>query len=293
NFGGGTEFTRGNFLVNGRIGSKLLLRGSANYEVYPEVEFRNVRGTLDYRASNDMTLRLNVIKNMIGQKDYVISQSLLWNGKKVGVGLTGTYSTDQDFQVVASVTFSLSPDLSGGYQINRNSSTNVGTVNVRVFLDHNQDGIYDRETDDLLENVRLKSYSGESGEEGVIAFKRPAYRLARVKIDENSLPDPFMVTSSAVAVRPRPTHINTMNIPVWETGEIEGQAEPGELVELINDGKVVASAYAEYDGFFLFEKVLFKKYKVRTGQQHQNVEVNRNHLIAQVRWNGEYELAKK
>ena len=292
NLGGENEFTRGNFLVNGRIQPKMLLRGGLNYEVNPEVEVRSVRSTLDYRASDEMTLRLNVVKNMIGQKDFVISQSLLWNGKRVGLGITGSYSTEQNFQVTASVTFSLSPGLSGGYQMNRNPSTNIGTVNVRVFLDHDQDGKYDSETDELLENVRLKNFSDESGENGMIAFKAPAYRLAQLKIDENTLPDPFMVISPAVAVRPRPTHINTMNIAVWETGEIEGQAEPGELVELIEDGKVIDSTYAEFDGFFLFEKVLFKIYEVRTWQQHQKVVVDRKHLIARVKWDGEYKVAK-
>ncbi len=292
NFGGGNEFTRGNLLVNGRIHPKLLLRTSLNYEVHPEAEIRTVRGTLDYRPVDDMTLRLNIVKNLIGQKDYVISQSLLWQGKKIGLGVTGSYSTERDFQVIASVTFSLSPNASGGYQVSRNPSTNIGTVNVRVFLDHDQDGKYNSETDELLENVRLKNHSEESGKNGMIAFKGPAYRLARLKIDENTLPDPFMVSNPAVAVRPRPTHINTMNIPVWETGEIEGQAEPGERVELIEDGKVIASTHAEFDGFFLFEKLRFKIYEVRARQQLQKVEVNRKHSVARVKWKDVYQVAK-
>jgi hypothetical protein len=293
NFGGGTEFTRGNLLANGWIHPKMMLRGGLNYEVNPEVEVRSVRGTLDYRPSEDMTLRLNVVKNMIGLKDFVVSPSVLWNGKKVGLGITGSYSTDRDFLVTASVTFSLSPNASGGYGMSRNPSTNMGTVNVRVFLDHDQDGKYDSEKDELLKNVRLKNYSDESGDNGMIAFKAPAYRLAKLKIDENTLPDPFMVIPPAVSVRPRPTHINTMNMAVWETGEIEGQAEPGELVELIKDGKVIDSTHAEFDGFFLFEKVLFKVYEVRTGQQRQRVLVNREQSIARVKWNGEYQVAIK
>ncbi len=293
NFGGNTEFTRGTLLANARIHPKLLLRTDINYEVHPETEFRRVQSTLDYRPTNDMTLRLNVVKNLIGQKDYIVSQSLLWNGEKVGLGLTGSYSTERDFQVVASVTFSLSPGATGAYQMNRNSSTNIGTVKVRVFLDHDQDGTYDFETDELLENIRLKNQTEKSGQNGMIAFKAPAYRLARLEIDENTLPDPFMVTSPAVAVRPRPTHINTLNMAVWETGEIEGQAEPGELVELIKDGKVIASTHAEFDGFFLFEKVrLLKRYEVRAGKQHQKIEVNREHLVARVKWDGEYQVSK-
>lgn len=293
NFGGETEYTRGNLLANGRIHPKMLLRAGLNYEVNPEVEVRQVRSTLDYQASNDMTLRLNVVKNMIGLEDFVVSQSLLWNNKRIGLGITGSYSTELDFQVTASVTFSLSPNASGGYEMSRNPSTNMGTVNVRVFLDHDQDGTYDSETDELLENVRLKNHADQSGKNGMIAYKAPAYRLAKLKIDENTLPDPFMVISPAVSVRPRPTHINTLNMAVWETGEIEGQVEPGELVELIEDGKVIDSTHAEFDGFFLFEKVLFKVYEVRTGKQRQKVLVDRKNSIARVKWNSKYQVAKK
>lgn len=292
NFGGNTEFTRGNFLTNARVHPKLLLRTNINYEVHPELEVRTVQGTLDYNPKNDITLRLNVIKNFIGNKNYIISQSLLWNGEKIGLGITGAYSESQDFQVNASVTFSLSQDSSGGYQMKRTPSTNMGTVNVRVFLDHDQNGKYDSEIDELLEKVRLKNRSGESSNYGMIAFKGPAYRLAYIKIDENSLPDPFMEASSAVAVRPRPTHINTLNLPVWETGEIEGQAEPGELIELVEGGKVIASTHAEYDGFFLFEKVRFKTYEIRTHEKLEKVEVNRMHPITRVKWKGYYKVVK-
>ena len=41
NLGGGTEFTRGNLLANGRIHPKMLLRAGLNYEVSPEVEVRS------------------------------------------------------------------------------------------------------------------------------------------------------------------------------------------------------------------------------------------------------------
>jgi hypothetical protein len=293
NFGGSQELVRGQFLATGRINPQLLLRSSANYEVEPTTEFINVSGRLDYKPRKDLTLRLNVTKNMTDKKDYVISQSLLWEGQKVGLGVTGSYSDTGEYHVMASVSFSLSPDSTGAYQVNRRPSTNVGTVNVRVFLDHDQDGIYNSEIDELLEDVRLENRSEESNKNGMIAVKSPAYRLARLKIDENTLPDIFMVSPPPVAVRPRPSHINTMNIPVWETGEIEGRAEPGDVIELIEDGKVVDSTRAEFDGFFLFEKVRYKKYKIRTRQQIQKVEVNRKHPIVQVAWRDVIRVAKK
>ena len=239
-----------------------------------------------------MTLRLNVVKNLIDKRITYQPEPAV-EGQKGRVGSYRELFYRAGFSSYRFCHLLIESECIRGYQMNRNPSTNIGTVNVRVFLDHDQDGKYDSEIDELLENVRLKNYSEESGENGMIAFKGPAYRLARLKIDENTLPDPFMVSSPAVAVRPRPTHINTMNIPVWETGEIEGQAEPGELVELIEDGKVIASTHAEFDGFFLFEKVRFKIYEVRTGQQYQKVEVNRKHPIARVKWKSEYQVAKK
>jgi hypothetical protein len=293
NFGGHQQLVRGSFLSTGRINPQLLLRTNLNYEVDPNTEVINVGGTVDYKARKDLTLRLNVIKNMIDKKDYVISQSLLWEGEKVGLGITANYSSTGEHRVLATVSFSLSPDSNGGYDMNRSPSVNSGTVNVRVFLDHDQDGIYNSEIDELLEDVRLENRTEESGINGMIAVKGPAYRLTRLKIDENTLPDLFMVSPPPVAVRPRPSHINTMNIPVWETGEIEGRAEPGDVIELIENGKVIDSTRAEFDGFFLFEKVRFKKYKVRSRQQIQKVEVNRKHPIVQVAWNDAIRIAKK
>lgn len=293
NYGGNQELVRGKFLATGRINPQLLLRTNLNYEVKPTTEIINVGGTLDYRARKDLTLRLNVIKNMVDKEDYVISQSLLWEGKKVGLGVTGSYSSTGEHNILATVSFSLSPDSNGAYQMNRTSSTNVGTVNVRVFLDHDQDGIYDSEIDELLEDVKLENRIEESGKNGMIAVKGPAYRLTRLKIDEKTLPDLFMVSPPPIAVRPRPSHINTMNIPVWETGEIEGRAEPGDLIELIENGKVIDSTRAEFDGFFLFEKVRYKRYKIRNRHHLQKVEVNRSHPIVQVAWRDILRVAKK
>jgi hypothetical protein len=293
NFGGSQELVRGALLATGRVNHQLLLRSNLNYEVEPTARVINLGGTVDYKPRKDLTLRLNVIKNMTDKKDYVISQSLLWEGKKVGLGVTGSFSSDGENHVMATVSFSLSPDLAGGYQASRKPSTDIGTVNVRVFLDHDQDGTYNSEIDELLENVSLENRAEESNKNGMIAVKSPAYRLTRLKIDENTLPDLFMVSPPSVAVRTRPSHINTMNIPVWETGEIEGRAEPGDVIDLIEDGKVVDSTRAEFDGFFLFEKVRYKKYKIRTQQKVQTVEVNRKHPIVQVAWRDVIRVAKK
>jgi hypothetical protein len=121
-----------------------------------------------------------------------------------------------------------------------------------------------------------------SGDRGIIPFRGVAYRLTRLEIDEDTLPDPYMVTSPAVGVYPRPTHINTLDFPVWETGDVEGTAVPGELVELIYRGKVVDQTFADFDGYFLFEKARFHSYIVRSGGKDRRVILDRNHILAQI-----------
>jgi len=290
NYGGGTEFIRGNLIATGRINPNLLLRAHLNYDVKPEMEIRNIRGRLDYKPNREVTLRMDVIKNMTDDENFTVSQSILWEGKKAGVGITGSYSSNGDYMLNASVSFSLSPNTQGAYHMHRNPGTSLGTVNVRVFLDHDQDGVYNSETDELIENVKLENQSDVSDESGMVALKAPAYRLTRIKIDDKSLPDPFMVTPPPVAVRPRPSHINTMNIPVWETGEIEGVAEPGEVIELMADGKVIDTTQAEFDGFFLFEKVRFRDYQVHRHLDIQKIQVNRTHPIVRVKWDNRVTL---
>lgn len=293
NYGGQTEYVRGNLITTGRINPKLLLRAHLNYDVQPETEVRNIRGRLDYKPSPEVTLRMDVIKNMVDAEDYVVSQTVSWEGKNAAVGMTGSYSSTGELMVNASISFSLSPDSKGAYQMRRNPSTGMGTVNVRVFLDHDQDGEYNNEVDELLENVRMEHQRDTSNEFGIVALKGPAYRLTRLKIDEQTLPDPYMVSPPPVAVRPRPSHVNTINIPVWETGEIEGMAEPGERIELIADNKIVATTHAEFDGFFLFEKLRFKIYDVRRNDQSQKVEVHRKRPIARVNWKDRVLLTRK
>lgn len=288
-----SDWVRSRFLASGRVNSEMYLRSYVDYEVHPELEVRSLGVTLDYAISDEFSLRTNVVKNMINNRDYTISQGVFWKGDYAGIGLTGNYNSDRGYQLQASLSFSLTPADDGSYQAQRNPSTSIGTVNVRVFLDHNQDGKYDRGVDELMRDVGIRGQKDLSGKNGTIAFKAVSYRLALLEIDEGTLPDPYMVTAPATGVWPRPTHINTLDMAIWETGDIEGIAKPGELVELIHDGKVVAHTFADYDGFFLFEKARFNSYVVRSGKKKQRVVLNREHILAQVTWADGAEVAMR
>lgn len=277
------DWIRSRFLASGRISQRIYLRSYIDYEVDPNLETRTLGAALDYIVSDEVTLRTNVVKNMINNR-HTISQSVLWNGDHLSLGVSGNYNSEGDYQLLASMSFSITPGESGGYQVQRNPSTNIGTVNVRVFLDHNQNGKFDSGIDELMPDIKIRGQKDLSGENGNIAFKGVAYRSTHLEIDDGTLPDPYMVTAPAVRVWPRPTHIKNLDMAIWETGDIEGKAKPGGLVELIHDGKVVAHTFADYDKYFLFEKVRFNSYIVQSGKNKEEVILNREQILAQIEW---------
>ena len=281
---GGSETLRGSFLVSGQLLKNLSLRSTVDYGVLPDMEVEKISASLDYQLNRDFRYRVAASKTMSGGDDYSVSAGAFLNLKNAAVGLTSSYSTQEKFQVTASVTFSLSPNASGRYQASRKSLSNVGQVDVRVFVDKNHDGLFNKD-DQPLEGVQLVRGSGsETNKKGISSLKRPPHRIVSVAVSEKSLEDPFMVAGPAVLVRPRPSHRMFVEMPVWETGEIETSVEPGALVELFQNEKIMSSKYADYDGFIVFEKVQYGTYSVRSGDRSGKVFIDRDRAVGSVQW---------
>jgi hypothetical protein len=280
----GSDNLRGSFLVSGRLLDKLSLRSTVDYGVRPKVEVEKISANLDYQFNRDTRYRLAASKTMNGGEDYSISAGAFLNLEKAAVGLTSSYSTQEKFQVIASVTFSLSPKSSGKYQVSRKSLSNLGQVDVRIFVDKNNDGRFNQD-DEPLEGVQLVRGGGqETNKNGIASLKRPPHRIVNVAINETSLEDPFLVAGPPVLVRPRPSHRLFVEIPVWETGEIEAQVEPGSLVEVFRNDKLLSSRYADFDGFIVFEKVPYGAYSVRSVDRTAKVSIDREHAVGSVQW---------
>jgi hypothetical protein len=280
----GADTLRGSFLVSGRLLGNLSLRSTVDYEVRPKKEVEKISASLDYQAQGDFRYRLSASKTMSGEDDYSVTAGAFLNLKKAAIGLTGSYSARESLQVIASVTFSLSPDASGRYRASRKSLSNVGQVDVRVFVDKNNDGLFN-ENDEPLEGVQLVRGNGSAtGKNGIASLKRPPHRIVSVAVDELTLEDPFLVAGSAVLVRPRPSHRLFVEIPVWETGEIEAKVEPGALVELFQNDAVMTSKYADYDGFIVFEKIKYGTYSVRSGGRSGTIFIDSDHAVGTVQW---------
>ena len=128
------------------------------------------------------------------------------------------------------------------------------------------------------------------------------YTKVLVSIDESTLADPFLVPrGKGLVVTPRPGVPTVLELAVSPTGEVEGEilapdARPvaGVELELVGpDGLVVARAMTEFDGFFLFDRVPYGRYKLKmsstselvlgpAGELATDIELGPQHTVQRV-----------
>jgi hypothetical protein len=97
-----------------------------------------------------------------------------------------------------------------------------------------------------------------------------------VGVDPTSLDDPMLVPKKALqVVVPRPGVAADVQIGLVGGGDVEGALmKSGELgfegidLELIDSvGKVTGTARTDFDGFFLFDRVAYGKYRLRVSAE--------------------------
>jgi hypothetical protein len=183
------------------------------------------------------------------------------------------------------VNFSFGPDpLDGGWRMSEQKLAQRGQAAVSVFLDENGDG---RRSpgEKALEGVGVNAGSYGSSEptnargHAFVEGLQP-YAKVLVSVDESTLSDPFLVPrGKGLVVTPRPGVAAVVELAISPTGEVEGGiAAPdgnslaGVELELVApDGVVAARAMSEYDGFFLFERVPYGRYRLRMSSSSEKV----------------------
>jgi hypothetical protein len=151
-----------------------------------------------------------------------------------------------------------------------------GSTLVRVYRDANNNG--QRDTGERLEKgaqiaagrVPVDDLTDANGE--VVVDGLEPFQPVLVSVDGSSLPDPLVQPSTlGSVVTPRPGVTVTLELPLVATGDVDGtlvRAGGGNLegvdLELVDaEGRAVARARSEFDGFFLFEAVPYGRYTVR------------------------------
>jgi len=178
------------------------------------------------------------------------------------------------------VAFSLGPDpVTGGVRVSQAKLARNGQADVTVFRDDDGDGRRDpgeAVLKDVLVEAGQRSTDAWTGENGrtLVDELRP-FRPVLVGVDESTLGDPFLAPAvKGIVVTPRPGVMAEIEIPIAPSGEVEGLLlgvngieQPGVALELVDgNGDVAAETISEYDGFFLFQRVPYGRYRLRVAE---------------------------
>ena len=265
--------------------SSISLRGNLNYQLDPGSSINSVTVTADPGNWGIYRLTLGLNHSL----DLDLTEVSIDANKASGrynLGLGARYNSDDEFTINATFSVGLGQEPRSQQWIAdaRNMASN-GSISARVFLDTNQDGVFN-DGDEPLEDIGFRlngGYNKIRTDENGIAFITglPVHQNLNLSVAPDTIVDPlWTLTLDGVRVVPRPGHPLTVDFPIFVSGEIDGTvyvAKDGKqfgvgrvIVELLDDaGSVVQTTSTAYDGFYIISKIPLGNYRIRVSRQQQ------------------------
>jgi hypothetical protein len=259
------------------------LRGTIDYELQPQSEITNV----------NLTLRPPLYKNY--QFTYGLNHSLRADltevsasaSKSVGsfnLSLGARYNTDDVVSLDARFSVGLGREPRENKWVpHALAIAGRGSVSARVFLDNNQDGLFN-EGDEPIENVGFTINNGyqrvRTNESGIAFITGIAEHVpVNLAIATTTLEDPLWSPAlEGMRIVPRPGQAMQLDFPVFTSGEIDGtvylsrngrEVPAGRVtIEVVDErGRVIKTATTEYDGFYVISKIPLGNYRIRASRE--------------------------
>lgn len=260
------------------------LRGGIAYDPDLKGWLRTARLGAQLQLFDDKQLNLNLAHDFgdsslttlssgfnipLGATNLQMNSSVTNTGAaSVGLGLALNFAPTLN----AAKPFKLQPKGSGfGY----------GSVQVRVFIDENNNQTYD-ESEALLENVALRNgkngFTVKTGHNGSAVFHNlTPWQQIPLILEPESLPDIYYVSETPKQfIVAHESFSGTVDFPIIRLGEMSGTvlSQQGTVrrqianipVELISpDGETLETVYTEHDGYFIFQAKPLGNYTIKVG----------------------------
>ena len=257
---------------------RLYTRLFATYIHQPDSQLNSVGAAVNYPFTNTLNGELRYAYNTQNSASSYNAR-LNWLGESVSLSSFATYSDNGTWNVSVLARFGLGLNADKqSFSMSPRPISTGGALAVRVFEDKDMDGNYDQD-EPLLDDVGVKGVqvSREATTQKGMAFlsRLPKQRRTDIVIDESTLPDyTYVRTDEGFSVTGRPGLLQFADIPVVRSGEIDGTVylnkTSGEEIplayvtlHLVNQqDEIVASTKSEYDGFYLFDKILPGEYSL-------------------------------
>jgi len=269
--------TQGQFLLSGYLGGVRVL-GDMMYDISGDDGVESAGVTFARQLSPRLSSQITGRRSFLGDGFTNVLANLDWQLRPVQLGLRAGYDTQNSYSIGVQATTSLvrAPD-SGGWLMSGRKLTNHGAALVQAFIDRDHDGAYGS-GDDALAGVgfgRNALWQDIRTAEDGLAFLPglPANQFVNVKVDYGTVEDPYLVPShEGMTTVVHPGGVSNLAFPFHYVGEIEGLVARDSALtrplrniglELLSqDGRRVATAVSEFDGFYLFQDVLPGDYLV-------------------------------
>ena len=259
---------------------RVFTRLNAIYSIKPESQLEQVSTELYMPLTTELQSQLEIIYYP-QIDDYRATLGLNWQHDLFYFTADTEYDKDGDWSIGLNMRFSFGYDpLGEQFFMNRRSMASSGAMAVRVFEDLNLNGQFDSD-EPLIENAKIKALQnyrhGTTDKTGVAMLSSMTNNVRTdIVLDRRSLEDPFLINAiPGVSVTPRAGHLDVLDFPVVQSGELEGvvylsNASGDEEVATYapirlydSKGNEVNSTVTEFDGYYLFTDLLPDDYQMR------------------------------
>lgn len=257
------------------------LRGSAQYSVTPEKTLNLLALSADKMLLRSLTARGEVSKQMIDDKLTTYTLGLTQRFERFQLGANASYADDGNMVAGLNLTLSVGQDpRSGQWRSFAEPMARTGLISARAFVDEDRSaGFTDGDTSvsGARFTVENTGWQEPAGMEGTTLLKGiSTEQPATISLDESSLQNPSWVTGGeTIAVIARPGVPVMLDLPVSESGEIEGKVEvesksgakePARnvILELLdNEGILQRDIRTASDGTYVLDRVPLGRYSLR------------------------------
>ena len=276
-------------------------RPSMNYSYFPQARIDSIGANINYKVANNYSVDFRTTHDFPSAAT-TAGVTFSKEFDKFLASVAGDWDSEDGLTVTFRASTSLGPfGENREYYVSRDKLSGIAPVQARVFLDRNYDGVFTEEDDEPIESARLnvggRRSKEETNEDGIVTMLQSnVYQNVAATIDEASVDDPYYkISSKGYAIQPRPASMPIVDLPMIETGAIDGSVyynETGNPVEgltleLVNtEGEVIQTSETAFDGFYTFEFVPPGTYTVRADPQYgvdipeQEIIVNPDELFA-------------
>ncbi|KZN45665.1 hypothetical protein [Pseudoalteromonas luteoviolacea] len=282
----------------GRLG-RAYGRFNIGYQLQPSRKFTDYQIQISQSIQPDLDVELEYTKSLL-HDGYELGVGLSWHNDRLRLTGDFSYQQNEEWQLGFATQFSLGyPNTREILLFTDKRLASTGSVAVKVFLDHNNNAVFDK-NDEVLQGVRIKSVQSlgqaQTDDNGIaLLTNMPLERRTDIRLDIDTLPDPFYIPAhDGRSVTPRRGLITYLEYPVVHAGELEGVTYrkhldgsssplPYATIELVDkDNKVVAQAKSAFDGYYVLSNIRPGLYEARVKQQSDDEFTQRGKVAVQL-----------